>query len=711
MVTILEHKGKAKPVAKTVSDGVDGELRALSMVRNIGIAAHIDAGKTTTTERMLYYAGRLHKMGEVHDGTAVMDWMEQEKERGITITSAATTCYWKEHRINIIDTPGHVDFTVEVERSLRVLDGAVGVFCAVGGVEPQSETVWHQADHYQVPRMAFVNKMDRIGADFSRVVQEMRSRLGAKAVPVQIPWGAEDDFVGMVDLLEMKAYTFNEDSAGEVVDLSAAPADLATAAERARSELVEAVAEGDEQVLEAYLEHVDVPADILMQGIRRLTVAGDLVPVLCGSALKNKGVQQLLDAVVNYLPSPAEVPVAHGRHPATGKTVECIADPSAPLSALIFKVATDPYVGRLAFVRVYSGRLRRGQNAFNPRSGKRERVSKLVLLHADSREEVETLSAGEIGAVAGMKLATTGDTLCAVNSRVELERIAFPDPVIFMAIEPKTRAERDKLDEALAALQAEDPTCVVRTDPDTGQKIIGGMGELHLEILVDRMKREFKVQANTGKPMVAYYESVKGIAVGESLFDRDIGGKRNVAGVAVEVSPTERGAGNSIDFDVDKSSIPKSMRDCVMMGLQDGMATGVLGGYSVTDVRAKVVGGTFDDELSSDVAFRTAAVMAFRDAVAKAGSELLEPIMAVDVVTPDEYMGEILTDLNGRRGRVKKVEARGAFQVVGVSAPLSELFGYSTAVRSLSRGRARHTMEPEGLEVVPEKIRNELLNR
>jgi elongation factor G len=711
MVSVLEQKRTGSCPGGAEGREASDRLRSLFMLRNIGIIAHIDAGKTTTTERMLYYAGRVHKMGEVHDGTAVMDWMAQEKERGITITSAATTCFWRDHQVNIIDTPGHVDFTVEVERSLRVLDGAVGVFCAVGGVQPQSETVWHQAERYAVPRVAYVNKMDRMGADFDRVVAEMRSRLGSNAVPVQLPWGREESFVGVIDLVDLRAVTFGEDDLGKTVRLADVPQELAAAAERARNSLVESVAEGDEAVLNEYVRNPDVPAAVLRAGIRRLVVSNAMVPVLCGSSLRNKGVQQLLDAVVDYMPSPLDVPVIRAHKTGSNETVERSANDSGPLAALAFKIASDPYVGRLVFVRVYSGKIRKGHNVYNPRTRKRERVAKLVRLHADSREEVEVLHSGEIGAIAGMKEATTGDTICTEQAAVDLERIKFPEPVVFMAIEPRTRADRDKLDASLDALAAEDPTCVLKTDEETGQRIIGGMGELHLEIIVDRILREFNVQANTGKPMVAYHETVSGEGEATGSFDREIGGRRHAASVTARVSPVPRGGGMEVAVDVSESRLPREFRPHVEQGIRDGIATGVLCRYPMADVAVTVTGAVFDEETASDVAFRTASVFAFRDAAIKAGAQLLEPLMAMQVVVPDEFLGDVLADLNSRRGKIREITSRGVTQVISAFAPLAELFGYTTAVRSLSRGRASYTMEPHGFEIVPENVKNDLMNR
>jgi len=688
-----------------------GRSRSLSNVRNIGVIAHIDAGKTTTTERMLYYAGRVHKIGEVHDGNTVMDWMIQEKERGITITSAATTCYWLDRQINVIDTPGHVDFTVEVERSLRVLDGAVGVLCAVGGVQPQSETVWRQADRYAVPRLAFVNKMDRMGADFDAVVADMCKRLHTNAVPIQIPWGAEDDFKGMVDLIEMKLITFDDDSMGSDVKYSEIPDELLDAAELARAELVEKIAEKDEIVLEAYLEKGDTTADVLKAGLRRVVSTNEMTPVLCGSSLKNKGVQPLLDAVVAYLPSPLDVPAIEGVNPKSGETVVREPDDFGSMSALVFKLATDPYLGRIAFVRVYSGQIKKGQNVYNPRLKKRVRIMSIMQLHADSRSEVDALYSGEIGAISGLKDVVTGDTLCVENFLVELAGIKFPEPVMFMAVEPKTTADRDKLNVALEELAMEDPSCVIRVNPETGQTVLGGMGELHLEILKDRMLREFKVKANTGKPMVAFHETVTGCGSGDHVFDRELGGQRHYARLKIEVGPRERGSGNKFEFDLTKSELPVMFRQSVEDGVEDGTMTGVLGRYAVTDIFVRVVEATVDSEYSTEVAFRTAATMAFREAVIAAGAEFLEPIMALEILTPTDYMGDVLGDINGRRGKVSEMTSRGELQVVSAAVPLAELFGYSTAIRSLSRGRANYTMEPDQFDIVPAQLKNELLNR
>jgi len=706
----LDNKVKSKGSMDSRHEA-EGRDRPLSNVRNIGIIAHIDAGKTTTTERILFYAGRVHKLGEVHDGNTVMDWMEQEKERGITITSAATTCYWQDHQVNIIDTPGHVDFTVEVERSLRVLDGAIGVFCGVGGVQPQSETVWRQAERYHVPRIAFINKLDRMGADFGRVITEMRERLHANAVAAQIPWGQEEALKGVVDLVEMNAVVFDDESQGAIIQRIEIPDELREAAIAARAELVEKVAEKDEIVLEAYLEQGDLSADVLKAGIRRVVVANEMTPVFCGSALKNKGVQPLLDAVVHYLPSPLDVPPTEGHHPKTNAVVRREAGDDGPLSALVFKLASDPYVGRIAYVRIYSGVLRKGQNVYNPRTHKRERVMNLMRVHANARDEVDFLCSGEIGAIGGLKGVTTADTLCAENDPVELLRIRFPEPVMFMAVEPRTRADKDKLVAAMQSLADEDPTCIVKQDAETGQTVISGMGELHLEILKDRMLREFKVAANTGRPMVAYQETVTGKASREHLFDRDLGGQRHVAGVTVSVSPRERGSGNAIGIEVSTRVLPEAFRASVECGLQDGAMTGVLSRYAVTDVDIRVTDVRFDQEFSTEVAFRTAATMAFREAVMAAGPAMLEPIMALEIVTPVEYMGDVLGDVSSRRGKVNDMIAKGEIQAVHATVPLAALFGYSTAIRSLTRGRASYTMEPVQFDIVPEPLQKELLNK
>lgn len=668
--------------------------------------AHIDAGKTTLTERMLFYTGRVYKMGEVHEGTATMDWMAQEQERGITITSAATTCFWKGQQINIIDTPGHVDFTVEVERSLRVLDGAIGVFCGVAGVQPQSETVWRQADKYHVPRIAFVNKMDRKGASFAMVIEQMREKLKAPVVAIQYPLGSEDEFRGVVDLISLRVMTFAEKSLGAEVVEEPLPESLRTLAEEGRHELIEFLAEKDEEVMEAYVGGKEISADFLKQSLRRQTISCHAVPVLCGCALRNKGVQPVLDAVVDFLPAPVDIPPVHGRHPKTGETLQRETSDFEPLSALAFKVVTDAYIGKMIFTRVYSGVLKKGQNIFNPRTHKRERLGRVVQLHANDRVDVDELYAGEIGGIVGLKNITTGDTLCAENAPIVLERIEFPEPVVAMAIEPKTSADKQGLMDALNLMADEDPTFRVHVDPETGQTIVKGMGELHLEIVRDRILREMKVQATAGKPMVAYRETVSKQATGEYIFDREIAGRGQFAQLRIEVSPRERGAGNSFEIDVPASVLPPEFREAVQDGIKDGLVTGLVANYTMVDVGVRVVGAIARPVDSTDSAFRTAAVMALREALKNAGPVLLEPIMAMEIITPDEYLGDVMNDISGRRGRIKAMKSRSGVQIVTAEAPLAELFGYATALRSVSKGRASYSMEPTCFEVVPdEKVR------
>ncbi|MCR5413995.1 MAG: elongation factor G [Kiritimatiellae bacterium] len=686
----------------------------LSNVRNIGVVAHIDAGKTTTTERILFYTGKIHQHGDVHDGNTTTDFMVQERERGITIQSAAITCEWKGTTINLIDTPGHVDFTMEVERSLRVLDGAVCVFCAVGGVQPQSETVWRQADRYRVPRIAFVNKMDRMGADFPRVVDELRSKLKANASPIDIPIGREDSFKGVVDLLDMKAIVYDEESEGKTFTVGEIPAEMRDDAEFARAELVEKVADLDEGVMESFLENGDLTKEELVPAIRRLVVAGKFVPVLCGTSLKDKGVQPLLDAVCAYLPSPMDRPPVTATDLKTGETVSREQKDSELLASLVFKIATDPYVGRLFFVRVYSGVLKKGANAFNPRTKKRERIMKIVRLFADDQIEVDELRAGDIGAVVGLKECTTGDTLCGEMKPCYLERIVAPQPVMFLAIEPKSSADKDKLVDSMKALAAEDPTCQFREDEETGQTILSGMGELHLEILVDRLKREFKCAANVGKPMVSYLETVTAPALKEFTFDRELGGKRHAVTLKIEVKPLERGKGTQVSLARDfLNAIPdRHLADCVKQGLEDGIATGVLARYPMTDIEATCLSATLvDPEVSDEVAFRSAAVMGFREAAESAAPEFLEPIMKLEITTPPESVGEILGDLNARRGTVLDMDMRGDLQIIHARVPMAQMFGYSTAVRSLTKGRASYSMEPDMFEIAPRNVREEILSR
>ena len=686
----------------------------LSNVRNIGIVAHIDAGKTTTTERILFYTGKIHKHGDVHDGNTTTDFMIQERERGITIQSAAISCEWKGHSVNIIDTPGHVDFTMEVERSLRVLDGAVCVFCAVGGVQPQSETVWRQADRYNVPRVAFVNKMDRMGADFQRVVSELRDKLKAPACPVELPIGREEAFSGVIDLIEMKAIVYDEASEGKNFTVGEIPTEMKDDAELARAELVEKVADLDEGVMEAYLEKGDLDNSELIPAIRRLVVAGRLVPVLCGTSLRDKGVQPLIDAVCAYLPSPDDRPPIAATDLKSGETVTRRQEDGELLTSLVFKIATDPYVGKLFFVRVYGGVLKKGANAYNPRTKKRERIMKIVRLFADDQIEVDELHAGDIGAIVGLKDCTTGDTLCAEMKPCYLERITAPQPVMFMAIEPKSSADKDKLVESMKALAAEDPTCQYREDEETGQTILSGMGELHLEILVDRLKREFKCAANVGKPMVSYVETVTAPSLKNFMFDRELGGKRHAVELKIEVRPLERGDGVKIELGRDFTSLvqDKHLQECVRQGLEDGVVTGVLARYPMTDIAVTCLGAVLvDPEVSDEVAFRSAAMMGFREAAEAAAPEFLEPIMKLEITVPPESVGEVLGDLNSRRGTVLDMSQRGDMQLVHARVPLAKLFGYSTAIRSLTKGRASYSMEPDMFELAPKNVREEILSR
>ena len=686
----------------------------LSNIRNIGIVAHIDAGKTTTTERILFYTGKIHKHGDVHDGNTTTDFMIQERERGITIQSAAISCEWDGHAINIIDTPGHVDFTMEVERSLRVLDGAVCVFCAVGGVQPQSETVWRQADRYNVPRLAFVNKMDRMGADFSRVVDELRNKLKAPACPIELPIGKEDGFKGVIDLLEMKSIVYDEATEGKKFAVGEIPAELKDDAELARTELVEKVADLDEGVMETYLEKGDLTKEELISAIRRIVVAGKFVPVLCGTSLRDKGVQPLLDAICRYLPSPNDRPPVCATDLKSGEQVLRKQEDGELLTSLIFKIATDPYVGKLFFVRVYGGVLKKGANAYNPRTKKRERIMKIVRLFADDQIEVDELKAGDIGALVGLKDVTTGDTLCAEMKPCHLERITAPQPVMFMAIEPKSSADKEKLVESMKALAAEDPTCQFREDEETGQTILSGMGELHLEILVDRLKREFKCAANVGKPMVSYCETVTAPALKNFMFDRELGGKRHAVELKIEVKPLERGKGRKVNLSRDFVNLvpDKHLQECVRQGLEDGISTGVLARYPMTDLEVNCVSATLvDPEVSDEVAFRSAAMMGFREAAEAASPEFLEPIMKLEILTPPESVGEILGDLNGRRGNVLDMDMRGDFQVIHARVPLARMFGYATAIRSLTKGRASYSMETDQFELAPKNVREEILSR
>jgi elongation factor G len=682
----------------------------LSNLRNIGIMAHIDAGKTTTTERILYYTGRLHKMGEVHEGAATMDWMEQEQERGITITSAATTCYWRDNRINIIDTPGHVDFTVEVERSLRVLDGAVAVFCSVGGVEPQSETVWRQADKYGVPRIAFVNKMDRVGADFLGAIGMIRERLGAKAYAVQLPLGEGEMFNGIIDLVKMKALIWDDESLGQKFEERDVPHDVLEQARNARHEMLEAAVGFDDALLEKYLEGVELSHDEVRAALRKATLGG-LVPVLCGSAFKNKGIQPLLDAVVDFLPSPLDIPPIEGHHPqADDKVVRPTRD-DAPFAALAFKIMTDPYVGKLTFFRVYSGTLKAGSYVYNATKDTRERVGRILQMHANKREEREEVFSGDIAAAIGLKDTRTGDTLCEEDDPIILEAMHFPEPVIDVAIEPKTKADQDKLSTALAKLAEEDPTFRVHTDPETAQTIISGMGELHLEILVDRMLREFKVEANVGKPQVAYRETVRKAVEQEGKFIRQTGGRGQYGHVVIQLEPNEAGGGFLFVNKIVGGAIPREYIPSVEKGIREALETGVLAGYPMVDLKVTLLDGSYHDVDSSEMAFKVAGSMAFKEAARKASPVLLEPIMDVEVVTPDEYLGDIMGDLSSRRGKVGGIMQRSDAQVIGASVPLSEMFGYSTQLRSMSQGRAVYTMQFSHYQEVPKSKAEEIISK
>jgi elongation factor G len=683
----------------------------LERVRNIGIMAHIDAGKTTTTERILYYTGRTHKMGEVHEGAATMDWMAQEQERGITITSAATTAFWRDHRINIIDTPGHVDFTVEVERSLRVLDGAVAVFDAVAGVQPQSETVWRQADKYNVPRIAFINKMDRTGADFFKAVQSMVDRLGAKPVPIQIPIGTEDAHRGVVDVIEMRAITYVDDL-GTKMEVGEVPAELVEQANEYHHQVIDAVADHDEELLETYLEdESSVTADMLKRALRAATLDGSVTPVLLGSAFKNKGVQPLLDAIVDYLPSPLDVPAVHGVDPRTQNELSRKAAPDEPFSALAFKVMSDPYVGKLTYFRVYSGQLKAGDRVLNTTTGKTERISRILQMHANHREEREEIAAGEIAAGVGLKATTTGDTLSADTAPIILESMTFPDPVIAVAVEPKTKADQDKLSQGLQRLSEEDPTFRVRTDEETGQTLISGMGELHLEIIVDRLKREFNVDANVGRPQVAYRETVrKAVQSVEGKFVRQTGGRGQYGHAVINVEPGEQGSGYEFVDKIVGGKIPKEYIGPIDLGIQEAMESGILGGYPVVDVRVELVEGSYHDVDSSEMAFKVAGSMAFKEGMKRAKPVLLEPMMAVEVVTPEDYLGDVMGNLNSRRGRVEHLEPVGNAQQIKAMVPLAEMFGYATDVRSMTQGRATFTMQFDHYEEVPQSIAAELVD-
>jgi len=681
----------------------------LEKTRNIGIMAHIDAGKTTTTERVLYYTGVNYKIGEVHEGTATMDWMEQEQERGITITSAATSCTWQDHRINIIDTPGHVDFTAEVERSLRVLDGAVAVFDAVAGVEPQSETVWRQADRYGVPRIAFVNKMDRVGADFDRCVRMMRERLAASPVVLQLPLGREDAFAGVIDLVEMSSYIYEDESLGAQFTITDIPEEYADLALAAREAMVEAVAETDEELLEKYLSGAEVTSDELRAALRRATVANSLQPVFCGSAFRNKGVQPLLDAVLDYLPSPLDVPMIEGIVEGDGSAVREPSD-DAPFSALVFKIMTDPFVGQLAYLRVYSGRIETGQSVLNANRGGKERVGRLLKMHANKREEVKRVWCGDIVAAVGLRNVTTGDTICEPSAPIVLESMDFPEPVLSVSIEPKTKADQEKLGLALEKLMREDPTFRVHTDPDTAQTLISGMGELHLDIITDRLIREFRVGANVGRPQVAYRETITLEAAGEGRFVRQSGGRGQYGHCLLRVRPFE-GDGMEFEDSTKGGVIPREFIRSIERGIAEALESGPLAGYPVTGVAAEVYDGSAHEVDSSEVAFKIAGSMAWRDAARDAGPVLLEPVMAVEITTPEEYMGDVIGDISSRRGKVLGMEMRGKTQIVNARVPLAEMFGYATDLRSATQGRANYSMQFESYEPTPRTVSEEVVAR
>jgi elongation factor G len=674
--------------------------------------AHIDAGKTTTTERVLYYTGKTHKIGEVHDGAATMDWMVQEQERGITITSAATTAFWKDHKIQIIDTPGHVDFTVEVERSLRVLDGACAVFCAVGGVEPQSETVWRQADTYGVPRIAYINKMDRSGADFYNVLDMMKSRLGCRAVPIQLPIGSEDTFIGIIDLIEMTASFFNEDDNGINPTEGPIPADMLDEAEMYRHDMIEAAVEQDDDMMMRFLEDEEITIPEIKAALRTSCIANKITPVVCGASFKNKGVQPLLDAVVDYLPSPLDVPAIMGIDLKTDEEVARPSDVKAPFAALAFKVMTDPFVGKLTYFRVYSGSLESGSYVLNSTKGHKERIGRLLQMHANHREDIDGVSAGDIVAAVGFKNTTTGDTLCSEDAPVLLESMVFPDPVIDIAIEPKTKAEQDKLGGALAKLAEEDPTFRVRTDIDTGQTIIAGMGELHLEVIVDRLLREFKVEANVGKPQVAYRETAgKDTMRVDMKFARQSGGRGQYGHVVINLLPQEPGAGYSFENKTTGGSIPKEYIPSVDKGIQESLGSGVLAGFPVVDIKVQLIDGSYHEVDSSEMAFKIAGSMAIKEALRKSSPVLLEPMMAVEVNTPEDFMGDVIGDLNRRRGHIEKMEPRGNAQVVSAKVPLSEMFGYATDLRSKTQGRAAYSMQFKAYEQVPKSVAEEIVSK
>jgi len=681
---------------------------ALEKTRNIGIMAHIDAGKTTTTERILFYTGKIHKIGETHEGAAQMDWMEQEQERGITITSAATTCFWKNHRINIIDTPGHVDFTAEVERSLRVLDGAVAVFCAKGGVEPQSETVWRQVDKYHVPRICFVNKMDIIGANFYRVVDMIKDRLRANPVPVQLPIGKEDTFIGIVDLVHMTAITYGDDL-GQQINHVEIPEDMRDLSEEYREKLLDSISEFDDELMMKYLEGEEITPEEIKKVIRKATIDGKITPVLCGSAYKNKGVQPLLDAIVDYLPSPIDIPPVKGVSVDGDETLERHSSDDEPFSALAFKIVADPYVGKLAYFRVYSGSLKAGSYIYNATKGKKERIGRILQMHANKRHEIDEVFAGDIAAIVGLKNTTTGDTLCDENHPIVLESMDFPDPVIEVAIEPKTKASQEKMSQALAKLAEEDPTFKTYTNEETGQTIIAGMGELHLEIIVDRLLREFRVEANVGSPQVAYKETISIPVEAEGKYVRQSGGHGQYGHVKIKVEPQEPGKGYEFVNQIVGGVIPKEFIPAVDSGIQEAMDSGILGGYPVVDIKVTLYDGSYHEVDSSEMAFKIAASMALKEALQKAKPVLLEPIMKVEVIVPEEYMGDVIGDINSRRGRIEGMEPRDGVQVVRAFVPLGEMFGYATDLRSKTQGRAVYTMQFDHYEQVPSNIAEKIL--
>ena len=683
---------------------------SLEKTRNIGIMAHIDAGKTTTTERILYYTGVNYKLGETHDGTATMDWMEQEQERGITITSAATTCFWKDHRINIIDTPGHVDFTVEVERSLRVLDGSVTVMCAKGGVEPQSETVWRQADHYHVPRMIYVNKMDIMGADFYNVLRMIDERLKCNAVPIQLPIGKEADFRGIIDLVEMKADIYY-DEMGKDMRVEDIPEDMRDLAEEYREKMLDAVSMFDDEIMEMYLEGKEIPTAKIRAAIRKATVAVEMIPVVCGTSYRNKGVQKLLDAIVDYMPAPTDIPAIRGTNPKTDEEEDRAPSDDEPFSALAFKIMTDPYVGRLSFFRVYSGSLNTGSAVLNSTKGVRERMGRILQMHANHREDIETVYSGDIAAAVGLKNTTTGDTLCDEKHPIILESMEFPDPVIRVAIEPKTKAGQEKMGIALMKLAEEDPTFRTWTDEETGQTIIAGMGELHLEIIVDRLLREFKVEANVGAPQVSYKETIKKAVDQDTKYARQSGGKGQYGHVKIHVEPNESGKGYEFVNATVGGSVPKEYIPAVDAGIQGAMLSGVLAGYPVVDVKVTLYDGSYHEVDSSEMAFKIAGSMAFKEACQKAGPTLLEPIMKVCVIVPDEYMGDVIGDLNSRRGQIQGFEARSGAQQIDAFVPLAEMFGYATDLRSRTQGRGQYTMEPSHYIEIPKNIQEKIIDQ